>query len=200
MAAGEPKAQGREGNSDGDGLHERLYQSGSVQWRCHRNGSEVFHAPDPPFHGVGGHQTSEAGVWSSGRSDSGSRGVSKRRRSFWFVADAQLIVYGATDPAAQLTICGKPVPLSADGTFRLEMAFLDGRQIYPIQAVTAHGMQRRSTTLDFQRRTPWMMGRKGSKRSRTGSEAPQVSRLNCLARFPLLAPDFKHRRSPTGVS
>lgn len=39
-----------------------------------------------------------------------------------------------------------------------------------------------------------------STRSRIGSEAPQVSRLNCLARFPLLAPDFKHRRSPTGVS
>ncbi|PZV20241.1 MAG: hypothetical protein DCF18_14425 [Cyanobium sp.] len=59
--------------------------------------------------------------------------MSKRRRSLWFVADAQLIVYGATNPAAQLTICGKPVPLSTDGSFRLEMAFPDGRQVYPIQ-------------------------------------------------------------------
>ncbi len=133
MAAGEPMAQGRDGNSDGDGLPERLYQRGAAQWRGHRNGSAVFHEPGPPFQGAGAHQTSEAGVWSRGRSGSGSGGVSKRRRSFWFVADAQLIVYGATDPAAQLTISGKPVPLAADGTFRLEMAFPDGRQVYPIQ-------------------------------------------------------------------
>ena len=154
MAGGEPMAQGRDGNSDGDGLHERLYERGAAQWRGHRNGSEVFHAPGLPFQGADGHHTSGAGVWSSGRSDSGSGGVSRRRRSFWLVADAELIVYGATDPAAQLTICGEPVPLSADGTFRLAMAFPDGRQIYPIQAVTADGLQRRSTTLDFQRHTP----------------------------------------------
>lgn len=167
MAAGEPKAQGREGNSDGDGLHERLYQRGSVQWRGHRNGSEVFHAPGPPFHGAGGHQTSEAGVWSSGRGDSVSGGVFKRRHSLWFVADAQLIVYGATNPAAQLTICGKPCPS-------------------PPMAPSAL-------------RWPSPMADRFT-RSRIGSEAPQVSRLNCLPRCPLLAPDFKHRRSRAGVS
>jgi len=154
MAGGEPMALGRDGTSDGDGLHERLYQRGAAQWRGHRNGSEVFHATGPPFQGADRHHTSGAGVWSSGRGDSGSGGVSRRRRSIWLVSDAELIYYGATDPDAQLTIGGEPVPLSADGTFRLEMAFPDGRQIYPIQAVTADGLQRRSTTLDFQRNTP----------------------------------------------
>jgi hypothetical protein len=79
--------------------------------------------------------------------------VPRRRRPFWLEVDAELIVYGATDPAARLTIRGDPVRLSADGTFRLETAFPDGRQIYPIQAVAADGLQRRSITMGFQRRT-----------------------------------------------
>lgn len=69
------------------------------------------------------------------------------------MVDAELIVYGATDPGARLTIDEKPVCLSVDGTFRLQMAFPDGKQIYRIQAVSTDGLQRRSTTLEFQRRT-----------------------------------------------
>ena len=34
-------------------------------------------------------------------SESGAGVVAPRQRSFWLVADAELIVYGATDPAGQ---------------------------------------------------------------------------------------------------
>jgi len=70
------------------------------------------------------------------------------------VADAELIVYGATDPTARLMIGGEDVPLSADGTFRVQVPFRDGQQLYPIEAVAADGQQRRSITLEFRRTTP----------------------------------------------
>jgi hypothetical protein len=73
---------------------------------------------------------------------------------FWLVADAELIVYGATDPSARLTIGGEEVPLSPDGTFRIQVPFRDGQQLYPIEAVAADGEQKRSITLEFRRSTP----------------------------------------------
>jgi hypothetical protein len=70
------------------------------------------------------------------------------------VADAELIVYGATDPSARLSIGGEDVPLSADGTFRLQVPFRDGQQLYPIEALAADGEQKRSITMEFRRTTP----------------------------------------------
>jgi hypothetical protein len=81
-------------------------------------------------------------------------GVASRQRSFWLVADAELIVYGATDPSARLTIGGEEVPLSADGTFRIQVPFRDGEQMYPIEATAADGEQKRNITLNFERQTP----------------------------------------------
>ena len=77
-----------------------------------------------------------------------------RQRSFWLVADAELIVYGATEPSASLFISEKPVALNDAGTFRVHVPFRDGEQLYPIRAVAADGEQERSIRLEFQRRTP----------------------------------------------
>ncbi|MBE9172280.1 DUF4912 domain-containing protein [Cyanobium sp. LEGE 06143] len=135
-------------------LHERLYQSATSQWRQIRRGSEAFHELDTTGFESGGLNASGAGIWASGRSESGIGGVAPRQRSFWLVADAELIVYGATDPSAKLAIGGEDVPLSADGTFRVQVPFRDGRQIYPIEAVAADGDQSRNITLEFSRTTP----------------------------------------------
>ena len=135
------------------GLHERLYQSATSGWRRLGCGSEAFHAFEDSALSGEGFSASAAGVWASGRSDSGA-GMPPRQRSFWLVADAELIVYGATDPAARLTIGGEDVPLSPDGTFRIQVPFRDGQQLYPIEAIAADGEQRRNITLEFRRTTP----------------------------------------------
>ncbi|MCP9796009.1 DUF4912 domain-containing protein [Cyanobium sp. Lug-B] len=138
-------------------LHERLYQSATSPWRRLGRGSEAFHEIDSAagLHGAGGALSdSGAGPWASGRSASGIGGVAPRQRSFWLVADAELIVYGATDPSARLSIGGEDVPLSADGTFRLQVPFRDGQQLYPIEALAADGEQKRSITMEFRRTTP----------------------------------------------
>lgn len=77
-----------------------------------------------------------------------------RPRQFWLVADAELIVYGATEPDATVTIGGKPIKLNADGTFRFQMSFQDGEIDYPIMAVAADGEQTRSIHMTFNRETP----------------------------------------------
>jgi hypothetical protein len=136
------------------GLHERLYQTATARWRRLGRGSEAFHELEEGLESGAGGQLSAAGMWASGRSESGAGGVGARQRSFWLVADAELIVYGATDPSARLTIGGEEVPLSADGTFRIQVPFRDGQQVYPIEAVAADGEQKRSITLEFRRSTP----------------------------------------------
>lgn len=77
-----------------------------------------------------------------------------RPRQFWLVADAELIVYGATEPDATVTIGGRPIKLNSDGTFRFQMSFQDGLIDYPIKAVAADGEQTRSIHMKFERETP----------------------------------------------
>jgi hypothetical protein len=80
--------------------------------------------------------------------------VPARPRKFWLVADAELIVYGATEPDANVTIGGRPIKLNSDGTFRFQMSFQDGLIDYPILAVAADGEQSRSIHMKFERETP----------------------------------------------
>ena len=136
------------------GIHERVYQAATSTWRAVGRGSEAFHEVDAVGDQALGLNASGVGLWASGRSESGAGGVATRQRSFWLVADAELIVYGATDPAATLRIGEEVVPLAEDGTFRLQVPFRDGQQVYPITAVAADGEQRRHITLEFARSTP----------------------------------------------
>ena len=136
------------------GLHERLYQSATTHFRSRRVGSEVLHELDSMAGDQRGLSDSGAGLWASGRNESGLGGVAPRQRTFWLVADAELIVYGATDPSACLTIGGEEVPLSDEGTFRIQVPFRDGEQMYAIEATAADGEQKRNITLNFERVTP----------------------------------------------
>jgi len=116
-------------------------------------GSEEFHELEGLEEGGLSLSDSGLGLWASGRNESGS-GLVARQRSFWLVADAELIVYGATEPTATLMIGDQVVPLAADGSFRIQVPFRDGQQLYPIEAISADGEQRRSIVMEFARTTP----------------------------------------------
>ena len=105
---------------------------------------------------------SGAGMWAvptasgqnmSGAGFSGSLPTA-RPRKFWLVADAELIVYGATEPDATVTIGDREIKLNPDGTFRFQMSFQDGVIDYPIKAVALDGEQTRSIHMNFERETP----------------------------------------------
>ena len=133
------------------GLHERLYQTATTHIKNIRIGSEEFQEGglSQSFWNDSG-----VGIWASGINESGIGGVPSSNRGFWLVADAELIVYGSTDPSAKLTIADQEVPLSNDGTFRLQVPFRDGVQQYPIEATVHKGSQKRNITMQFERITP----------------------------------------------
>ena len=62
--------------------------------------------------------------------------------------------HGGMSDSATLKIGEEVVPLSADGTFRVQVPFRDGQQLYPIEATAIDGEQKRNIVLRFERTTP----------------------------------------------
>lgn len=77
----------------------------------------------------------------------------ERQRGFWFKLDCELIVYGATEPDATVTVQGKPVQLRPDGTFTLRFALPDGKQVIDATAASADGVEERTITPTVTRST-----------------------------------------------
>ncbi|UCD58987.1 MAG: DUF4912 domain-containing protein [Candidatus Hydrogenedentota bacterium] len=82
-----------------------------------------------------------------------SMAVPHKERGFWFVVNTELIVYGATQPGATVTIQGKPVTLRPDGTFSTRFALPDGKQVIPVTAESRDGRERRTITPTITRTT-----------------------------------------------
>lgn len=80
-------------------------------------------------------------------------GPGAKARKFWFQLDAELIVYGATEPNARVTLQGEPVKLRPDGTFTMRFSLPDGRQIIPAVASSADGVEERTVVLAVERNT-----------------------------------------------
>ncbi len=74
-------------------------------------------------------------------------------RDFHFQIDAELIVYGATEPNARVTLQGEPVQLRSDGTFTVRFSLPDSRQIIPAVAASADGVEERTIVLAVERNT-----------------------------------------------
>jgi hypothetical protein len=75
----------------------------------------------------------------------------ERRRSFWFNVNAELIVYGSTEPDATVTIGGRQIELRRDGSFSFRFALPDGSYDLPVAARSADGAETRQADLNFSR-------------------------------------------------
>jgi hypothetical protein len=73
-------------------------------------------------------------------------------RGFWFSLNAELIVYGATEPDASVTVGGRSISLRSDGTFSCRFSLPDGDHTVTVSAVSAQG-ELRQAELKFSRRT-----------------------------------------------
>jgi hypothetical protein len=76
-----------------------------------------------------------------------------KERKFWLWVDCELIVYGATEPDAKVTIQGRPIALRQDGSFTLRFALPDGKQVIPVKAVSADQIEERTITPIVSRET-----------------------------------------------
>jgi hypothetical protein len=72
---------------------------------------------------------------------------------FWFVLHTELILSGATEPDATVTIQGTPVRLRPDGTFSVRFQLPDGEQSIPVIAVSRDGSSTRWITPTITRAT-----------------------------------------------
>ncbi len=77
---------------------------------------------------------------------------SRSQGDFWFVADAELIIHGATQPNTTVNISGHPIKIKPDGTFHLRLPFSDGLMDYLI-TVAADGESTRTIYKKFSQET-----------------------------------------------
>ncbi|MCI0537324.1 MAG: DUF4912 domain-containing protein, partial [Verrucomicrobiales bacterium] len=81
------------------------------------------------------------------------REEARKRGAFWFNVNAELVIYGATERGAKLTIGGRAVALRPDGTFSFRFALPDGEYDLPVTAVAPDGEESRAAGLSFRRST-----------------------------------------------
>ncbi len=77
----------------------------------------------------------------------------QQERGFFMHVNAEVIFYGGTHPDAKVTIDGKPITLSPDGSFRYHFIFPDETYEIPIVAVSPDGVEQRSAVLKLERAT-----------------------------------------------
>lgn len=99
----------------------------------------------------------ESGGMSSGALYSGSlvedRGGLAVARDFWLQVHTELILYGATEPDARVTVQDREVKLSPDGTFSIRFALPDGEQVLRVHATNNDGDMERTITPVVTKRT-----------------------------------------------
>jgi hypothetical protein len=83
-------------------------------------------------------------------------GQAGKAASFWFNVNAELVIYGATEPTAKVTLGGHEINLRADGTFSFRFALPDGKYDLPVVAVAADGTDGRAAELKFSRATEYL--------------------------------------------
>jgi len=60
-------------------------------------------------------------------------------KDFWLQVQTELILYGATEPNARVTVNGQHVRLNADGSFSLRFSLPDGEQTLTVHATNSDG-------------------------------------------------------------
>jgi uncharacterized protein len=86
----------------------------------------------------------------------GSGAAARDGEHLEFAVDAEIIVYGAANRDAHVTLQGEPVQLRDDGTFAVRLSLPDRRQVIPIVASSYDGVEQRTTILAVERNTKVM--------------------------------------------
>jgi uncharacterized protein len=87
------------------------------------------------------------------RYGSGAARVLAGKTRMPFSVDAELLVFGVTDPSSHVTLQGEPVPLRADGSFSVRMTLAERRQVIPVIASSSDGVEQRTIILAVERNT-----------------------------------------------
>ncbi len=80
----------------------------------------------------------------------------RSQNGFWFNVNAELVIYGATEPAAKVTLGGHEITLRTDGTFSFRFALPDGKYDLSAVAISPDGTDQRTAELNFSRATRFL--------------------------------------------
>jgi uncharacterized protein len=90
------------------------------------------------------------------RYGSGMERMFASAQEFRLEVDAEMIVFGSTNPNSHVSLRGEPVRLRSDGTFTVRMALPNQRQVIPVVASAANGGEQRTVVLAVERNTKVM--------------------------------------------
>jgi phosphate transport system substrate-binding protein len=82
------------------------------------------------------------------------RVFSRPEKDFWFIADAELIIHGATEPGSNVTVAGHTIKLKPDGTFHLRIPFTDSLIDYVMTATDTDGQRAKTIRMHFSQDNP----------------------------------------------
>lgn len=119
----------------------------------------LAHEVASPVRAFGGESptvTSPAGGIPSVSSPFGGVPAAQQEKNFWFNVNAELIIYGATEPDAKVTLGGHEIKLRSDGTFSFRFSLPDGHYDLPAVAVSADRTDGRAAELKFSRDTQYL--------------------------------------------
>jgi uncharacterized protein len=97
--------------------------------------------------------STSSGQWVSSLSSPFGSSFGAQDRGFFMDVNAELIIYGGTDPQAKVRIDGENIQLTPDGRFSYHFNFKDGKFHIPIDATSPDGVEQRSALLSFLRMT-----------------------------------------------
>ena len=83
-------------------------------------------------------------------------GMPAKQKNFWFKVNAELIIYGSTEPDAHVTIGGRTIRLREDGTFSYRFALPDGDYGLPVLAIAHDYSEARGADLRCARATQYL--------------------------------------------
>jgi len=78
-----------------------------------------------------------------------------KKRKFFFEIGAELIVYGRTEPDAEVKLGDKKVDLKPDGTFSMRLALPDGKIPLPFTATSKDKIDTRKISTQVERKTSY---------------------------------------------
>ena len=70
--------------------------------------------------------------------------------------EAEMIIYGVTQVGSYVTLQGEPVKVQPDGTFRIRVDLPNKRQVLPLVASTADGVEQQTVVIAIERNTKTM--------------------------------------------
>lgn len=104
------------------------------------------------------HEALSSGQWASSPMGASWSGAPGKPDDFFLHANAEVIIYGGTEPDAKLRINGESITLDREGNFRFHFRFPDGVFHVPIEAESASRRHRKGIMLSFARLSTYENG------------------------------------------